>query len=138
MKVQLILWSLLVLMSCGQKQDKHIANADPGEGLPTEFESFYKQFHEDTAFQTAHIVWPLPGRKVLSDTTQSEHFWTREDWKYHTPMSADSDFDRSFEILSDYMINEKFEHRELGIQILRRFANTSDGWNLIYYSAPDN
>ena len=134
---------LLALCVCGcQSPNKHPTNTSPVVGSPADFEVFYERFHSDTAFQTAHIVWPLPGRPSMLDSTvqvnNGTFFWQKKDWKYHVPFEEGGDFERTFEAVSDNMVNETFEHKSLPVVVLRRFAKTSDGWQLIFYAGPGN
>ncbi len=140
------IYSLLILVTISvcacQTTTKHPENSSPIVESPDDFEAFYKRFHSDTAFQAAHIVWPLPGRPSMLDTTVQydggAFFWQREQWQYHVPFEEGGEFNRTFEAVSDVMVNETFEHTSLPVVVLRRFAKTSEGWMLIFYAGPGN
>lgn len=136
-----ILFALL-MAGCQQTNDQQSQNQTPELVLPEDFTEFYEKFHNDTAYQMAHIVWPLPGRPSMLDSTVNyqggAYSYQKEDWIPHKPLSADTKFDREYEIVSDFIINETFSHRDMPITVLRRFAKTSDGWQLIFYAGPGN
>ena len=131
-----ILFSLVI--GCSNSRSKDVLP----EAVPGDFESFYHQFHNDTAFQSSHIIWPLSGRPSMLDSTNinigRDFRWQRSNWVYHKAFDPAGNFTREFEVISDRMINEEFVHKNLPIRVLRRFAKTSDGWMLIYYAGPGN
>jgi hypothetical protein len=138
---QIIFLSLIVTLLFSCKNDKQaLANISPETALPQGFEEFYNKFHSDTAFQKAHILFPLPGRPSSMDTTINyqggEFFWQENNWKYHSFFDPESGFDREFEIISDQMVNEIYEHHALPMTMLRRFVKNGDDWRLIFYAAP--
>ena len=64
--------------------------------------------------------------------------WQRKGWVYHKPFESNSEFEREFEVVSNFIVNETFTHKQMDITVLRRFAKTSDGWRLIFYAGPGN
>ena len=141
-QIYLLVMLLVLAIGACQSNAKHAENKSPITESPEDFEEFYTRFHNDTAFQSAHIIWPLPGRPSMLDSTAQydggAFFWQRENWKYHVPFEEDSDFTRTLEAVSEAMVNESFEHKTLPVVVLRRFAKTSDGWQLIFYAGPGN
>jgi hypothetical protein len=139
-----LLSSLLIItlgLSCGDPKPQMPVNTVPTVELPEDFNAFYDRFHRDSAFQMEHISWPLSGAPSAFDTTFqgkdiSGFTWAQEDWVMHKPFDSRAEFDREYEVLGDNMVNEVCTHQRLGVEMVRRFAKTSDGWKLIYYSAP--
>ncbi|MDX1685735.1 MAG: hypothetical protein R3275_10905 [Saprospiraceae bacterium] len=138
-----LLITVILLGACKNRTDsssENLMNETPGE-LPDDFTTFYKKFHEDTAYQMRHIIWPLPGQPSMLDSLgqfeDDKFYWERSEWIHHKPYSPESQFNRDFEIISDFIVNETFTHQEMPIHVLRRFAKTSDGWQLIFYSGPN-
>lgn len=140
MKIKILTILAVIAWSCNNDQKPHITNTSPAMDIPDDFETFYKRFHEDTSYQMEHIVWPLPGRPSMFDTTSQyeggAYQWERKDWVYHKPFNDNGEFDREFEVVSDFIINETYTHTQMPITVLRRFAKTSDGWRLIFYAGP--
>ena len=101
-------------------------------GLPDDFNEFYVRFHRDTAFQFAHISWPLKGTRAGLEGSE-EASWSREEWTPHTRMPSSMEYDQSFNVLSDDMVIETIRDRGASYAMQRRFARMSDGWYMIYY-----
>lgn len=130
----ILLTSLVILsglLSCTEKQQE----ATIDEALPADFRSFYDKFLADSAFQFEHIVFPLQGVRGIDnfDTTRADIPWQKDTWKLHKPISKISDYQHTFDILSDDLIVETIEERNAPIAMQRRFARMADGWHLIYY-----
>ena len=107
--------------------------------LPKEFVTFFDQFHEDTAFQLAHIVFPLEGLPNSQGETDTmpvmRYFWQRENWKFHRHMTDPSNqFENWFEVLDPRIIEHWVQAKGTNLFMQRRFAKLSDGWYLIYYA----
>ena len=135
MRICYLIIVLLSFSACKNQEGTPVSD----NGLPTDFEEFYKKFHKDTTFQLGHISFPLAGSPAMVDTlvvTDIPFFWEKDQWEYHRAFDPASQFDRSFIVLGPELINERYQHRELPLIMERRFAKTSDGWRLIYYSAP--
>lgn len=120
----------LFALSCTQK-DSSEASTTP-VGLPEGFNEFYVRFHRDTAFQMAHISWPLQGIKAgfEPDTTG---YWTRGEWQPHTIIPSSMEYDQQFNVLTEDLVVETIRDRESQYAMQRRFARMSGGWSLIYY-----
>ena len=114
---------------------------DPGIAamtLPEDFNEFFKRFHDDTAFQMAHITFPLeglPNAKGDSDTiAPARFFWQRADWKIHKPFTdPGGNFQQWFEMKGPRVVEHWILLRGTDMYIYRRFAKLEDGWYLIYY-----
>ena len=127
-----VILTCTLLSSC--RQD--VASEMHRSQLPADFIEFYTLFHHDTAYQMEHIVFPLPGLKMIlneSDSTAGKDYWTKQGWVPHRKMKSSDQFIRSYDILEETMIVETIRERD-GINAMqRRFARMSDGWHLIYY-----
>ena len=102
--------------------------------LPADFIEFYEAFNNDSAYQLAHIVFPLS--TTLTDTAglDSSVTWTAETWKLHQPFVADDFWDHQFEIPVEGVITEVIYARDGPFYLQRRFARSNRKWYLIYYS----
>lgn len=103
--------------------------------LPADFRDFYERFHRDTAYQLAHITFPLEGR-ILTDTASGQAIagrFERSDWVVHQPFDLGADFARELAIIDDGLIFETISARTGNYTIERRFARQAGQWNLIYY-----
>jgi len=105
------------------------------EGLPDDFRKFYLHFHQDSAFQIAHIVFPLPGipGRIDVDSSGVTATWEKETWKMHQRIYNIGDYHHTFDVLSNDLIVETIEERNAPIAMQRRFARMATGWHLIYY-----
>lgn len=134
----LLVWILAAATGC-RKQPSAPVTAVEEEvqaSIPNDFFQFYTRFHADSAFQMAHITFPLEGLPTERDSTVafSDFRWYPEDWVMHHPLNNDDDqFTQEFEIIGDGMIVETIRTKDLPLGMQRRFARLSDGWHLIYY-----
>ena len=132
---------LLAFAACkgGGKQE-----AASGEGLEEwkDFTTFYERFHQDSAYQMAHIIFPLEGLPQSADsaTVASGTFrWTPETWTIQHSFNLQSnDFDHQLRPIGDDVVVEKLIHRSGDLAIVRRFARLGDEWYLIYYAGLNN
>ena len=128
------LFAFTVLLGCRQ-------NTSPGsdaavtapESVPAGFVEFYERFHADTAYQVAHIVWPLAGKATETSDSADTH-WQRETWRHHKRVTAADGFAQDFQQLGEDLVIERIASAKGEYQLLRRFARLSGGWHLIYYS----
>ena len=120
------------IAGCGRSEKPIVTDAS----LPDDFVEFYTLFHHDTAYQYDHISFPLPGLRadgIMSDSTRSESYWTRQQWVPHRRIQSMDDYQQTYNILDESMIIETISEKEGPNAMQRRFALTSDGWQLIYY-----
>jgi hypothetical protein len=103
-----------------------------------DFADFYERFHQDSAYQMAHIAFPLEGLPQNADsaTIAAGTFrWTPENWVIqHGFDLASSDFDHQLIPIGEDFMYEKLIHRAGDLAIVRRFAKLDGEWHLIYYA----
>ncbi len=107
--------------------------------LPDDFVDFFERFHQDSAYQLEHIIFPLeglPGALEKTDTVATQRFfWQREGWAVHNPFTDPSgQFEHWYEVLDDRLIEHWVQLKGTTMVIHRRFAKLDDGWYLIYYA----
>ena len=115
---------------------------DPSKGvsreLPADFVAFYEKFHQDSAYQMAHIIFPLEGypSQVDSATIAEGTFrWYADTWRMHKMAGFTStDFTRTFEEKLPGMMNETVLQNGSPYGMFRRFYKRGDEWFLIFYS----
>lgn len=130
-----------VLIFSGCKNDKtplaQATASDDAVEVPDDFRLFYDRFHEDTSYQSDHIIFPLDGLPANADTlAQGADFkWPKENWRWHRPMDPKlTGYSRQWEVLSPEMIVENIVETTSNIGMMRRFAKMGDEWMLIYYA----
>lgn len=106
--------------------------------LPKDFNDFYLRFHEDSAYQMAHINWPLeglPNAKSPEDTIPPEYFfWQKATWKKHNHFTdPGNNFQQWFEMKGDRIVEHWVLMKGTNMYIVRRFAKLDNGWHLIFY-----
>ncbi|MBL7826070.1 MAG: DUF4348 domain-containing protein [Saprospiraceae bacterium] len=108
--------------------------------LPKDFLNFYNTFHTDSAYQIAHIEWPLKGEKAEKQPDGSAKkvltIWEPETWQMlHMPDLNDPGLKRSYETMSDVLIIEKMQYPMVNYGLERQFFKEENNeWKLIYYS----
>ncbi len=106
--------------------------------LPTDFTDFYEQFLRDSAYQMAHISFPLEGLPSYADsTTVTDHSfrWTQDTWVLHQPFDVDNrEFERTFRVISEQLIEEIIRQKKGQMGTIRRFYKSGATWSLIYFS----
>jgi hypothetical protein len=122
----LSLAAILVLASCGGKQSESAPSELPA--AYADFPEFYERFHTDSAFQMAHIQFPLMGK---SDTGA----WQAKEWLLHRPVDfSRSDFTREIAPIGDDILVERIVHKMGDFRLVRRWARLDEDWFLIYYA----
>ncbi len=127
--------------SCGQpKQPASETTIEESEvdTLPADFVQFFNRFHEDTAYQMAHITFPLAGMpptKGTGDTIMQERFfWQRDTWTKHKHFNdPGGDFDHWYLVLNERIIEHWIQLKGTNMYMKRRFAKLDDDWYLIFY-----
>ncbi len=127
---------VLFLTSC--KNDKKLSEKD-AQGLSEDFVTFYNRFHNDKAYQLAHIQFPLEGLPSgnLSDSVKnvSDFRWTSDKWVMQSlAQFNDSLYIREFEQPMPIMVNEIIIEKKSKYGIMRRFLKRDNEWMLIFYS----
>ena len=108
--------------------------------LPQDFLAFYQKFRSDSAYQMAHIEWPLKGEAAerVDSTTYKKVLktWDPETWEIsHMPDFNDPGLKRSFEAITDVLITEKLQYPMVNFGMERQFFKQENNeWQLIYYS----
>ena len=130
--------ALCFALGCKNKPSELIQSKAPNQ-LPKDFNEFYQQFHTDSAFQMAHIEWPLKGEKgIAADSTQRQILteWAPAQWKLMImPDTSMSTLKRTYETVGDVMVIEKMFYPMVGMGYERQFYKDEDGaWKLIYYA----
>jgi hypothetical protein len=106
--------------------------------LPDDFVTFFRLFHEDSAYQMEHILFPLEGLPPTTgdgDTsTITRYFWQKADWKKHNRFTDPGhNFEQWYEVLNDRFIEHWIQMKGTNLFMKRRFAKLEGGWYLIYY-----
>ena len=137
----MILFTSLLNESCKPKD--YTSTTDVVEDavidtLPADFVAFFNQFHEDSAYQMAHVIFPLEGLPNSTgdgDTTSTtRYFWQRADWKIHNHFTdRGHNFEHWYEVSNDRIIEHWMQMKGTNLYMWRRFAKLDDGWYLIYY-----
>lgn len=128
-----ILFALLLLLTaCGGDNAEQFVGQSAD--VPEDFLQFYQLFHTDTAYQTAHISFPLAGLPNGEPFAQNFR-WTRADWQYHRPFDLEANnMVRQFRRSDETTIEEVIMQPQERSGILRRFVKLGDEWFLIYYA----
>lgn len=124
--------SLLTVFGCTQDQQKSETTSEVSD-----FSTFYVQFHQDSVFQTEHILFPLQGIPSNADSAQlldKTFRWERENWEMHRAIPPNSDFSSKLLPVDEALIIEQILHQSGDYAIERRFAKINDKWWLIYYA----
>ncbi len=130
----------IMLFACKNTPAGQMQKTAEAADLPKDFLAFYQQFHTDTAFQMAHIDWPLKGEKSeMVDSTGEKKVlteWEPQNWTmFQMPDLSDVGLKRSFETLGDALIIERLQYPMVNYGLERQFFKTDDGeWRLIYYA----
>lgn len=136
-----ILFSSIMTTTGCQSREASPASPPPDvpvDTLPVDFVIFYRLFHDDSAYQMDHIIFPLEGMpNSLGDDdtlTTTRYFWQKKDWKKHNRfVDPGGDFDQWFEVFDDRFIEHWVNMKGTNMYMRRRFAKMDDEWFLIYY-----
>ena len=135
-----------LFFACGNTESPAADTAElevsPPETDMAEFNAFYQRFHRDSAYQLAHIRFPLEGIPGGADSlqlSQSDFRFTRADWQLHRPVDYEmSEFRRTFLPISEDFIIEKVMHKRYPMGMTRRWMRTDGEWELIFYAGMNN
>ena len=137
--IALALFTLLLFPACKNQPKEADQVTQTTVQVPQDFLDFYEKFHHDSAYQIAHIVWPLQGD--TDEQIDSTHFqkktteWQPAGWRMQRMDFDRNDyiFDRS--MLGELLVIERIRAKSANYGIERRFAKQGNGeWALIYYS----
>ena len=131
----------ILVESCNSKggtSKTEESTAAPADTLPGDFVVFFNRFHEDTAYQMEHIIFPLEGLPPsdgVNDTlTTTRYFWQKAEWKKHNHFTdPGQNFENWYEVHNDRIIEHWIQMKGTNLHMRRRFAKLEDGWYLIYY-----
>ena len=135
----LLPFALLLLFACrNEPSQSSAADTAVDESLPAGFTEFYQRFHADSAFQMAHIVFPLEGLPPQADSAalaDASFRWQAEEWRMMRPVDWQmSEFRREIVPLNSSLVLERIANPKTGIGMVRRFAIIGGEWHLIYYA----
>lgn len=145
MTMRLILFFSLIsgifLFACksGTSSGPQVKPAD-FSALPSDFLSFYQKFHTDSAYQMAHIQWPLKGDRAEKDSSGVGHkvlaVWEPAQWKMlHLPDMSDPGLKRYYETLGDAFVIERLQYPMVNYGMERQFfKDENNEWQMISYS----
>lgn len=100
-------------------------------GQPEDFENFYAQFFEDSAFQASRIYFPLQGSYLRGS---DEFRWKDDEWRMlrSSKDSLDTASYKSKRKQKSYTVDEKAWSKKEGILWDRRFTLLGNRWVLVY------
>lgn len=113
-------------------------DAEAPAALPDGFRTFYEKFHQDSAYQMAHIRFPLEGipEREEEDTNLKNFYWEKENWTIHKGFNAmEGAFIRDFQPIGKDLVIEKIRHASANFGMQRRWSRDGEDWFLIYYAA---
>lgn len=130
--------SIIALIFLTQCKRRESALKGQTEGLPTDFTTFYDKFHSDSAYQMAHITFPLEGYPSNADSATLANggfYWQKDKWIMHKMEGfSDSLYNRQFDISMPGIINETIRQKNTPYSMYRRFYKRGDDWQLIFYA----
>jgi hypothetical protein len=132
------LFCVLIFSNCKQKTTANNLNNEEKTTLPADFTSFYEKFHSDSAYQMAHISFPLEGMPSgnQADSVDLATFrWTAASWRMHRAEQFDTqEFVRTFNMPIEGAVVETIVKKKTEFGTMRRFLKRGDEWFLIFYA----
>lgn len=133
---------LVFIMACQDNPAEQSSSGDKASSndsiAASDFDQFYERFHNDSAFQLSHILFPLDGLPAEEDSMliDIDHFkWEKKEWVLHKPFNDNLvGFDRALTRYDNNLVVESIRHEDAGFHMERRFAQMDDQWMLIYYA----
>ena len=130
--------ALLMAAACGSSttEGEAVAKTDnDAPTLPAGFGDFYERFHADSAYQMAHVTWPLDGNVVTNAAGERrDERWEASDWRLHRPLELGDSYVRELEASeAAETVTERVKTREGQYILERRFAKLGGAWYLIWY-----
>ena len=135
----LVLLIPVILLGCSSspissKVDRNKIDASPKKAKATaisDFDVFLKKFNSDSAFQLAHVKFPL--KVVFGDDVKidSIHYLHRNDWNYTKFKSTGPNI---FEIkrLSEIRVDMVYALEDTGVHVNYYFDYVNNDWMLTY------
>jgi len=123
------------ILACKSNESNNDEPQNEDVQISKGFDNFYKKFHRDSAFQLAHIRFPLPGKPSFQDSLKAdeEFYWEKDDWLIQQEVDfSTGDFKQELINMDNLVIERVFLPQ--GFYIERRFYNADGNWSLIYYS----
>lgn len=107
-----------------------------------DFVAFYERFHRDSAYQMAHVQFPVEGLPSGADSLtvmRDDFVWTPENWRIHRRIDFDnSDFTQQLIPVTDDLIVERITHKTGQFSMERRFTRWEGEWHLTYFVGLNN
>ena len=128
---------LLLALGLSQCQPPQPVPPPDMQGMPEDFLAFYQRFLSDSAYQMAHIEFPLQGLPMGADSVTQTFYWEKSTWRIHRDWTkADSTvhFERHFESPLPNIVTEVVQQKNTPLGIIRRFYKRDTAWLLIYYA----
>ncbi len=134
--MHLLLCSALGFSFLFNSCDNKAAQATSMEELPADFKDFYKRFHQDSAYQMNHIIFPLQGKpnNAIKGKDYSDFRWHKSDWVLHKNLGSLLDSYRKVYTVDSTYITEQIYHKTGTYMIERRFSKMAGKWYLVYYA----
>ncbi|MEM1327705.1 MAG: hypothetical protein AAGI23_17215 [Bacteroidota bacterium] len=136
-----LLFALLFLSACNTDstttETTTDTEAESVDVVLADFNTFYDQFHEDSTYQKAHILFPIQGIPSNADslTLADRNFrWTEENWVVQNAIAANSGFTSTILPVDSALVIERIMHKTGQYAMERRFAKMNGEWMLIYYA----
>ena len=136
--VSVFIFMALIFTNCNSPVNPPKADLTVSKELPVDFVTFYEKFHQDSAYQMAHIIFPLEGYPAQVDSAtiaEGTFRWYAESWRMHKMAGfTSSDFTRTFEQTLPGIVNETVLQNGTPFGMFRRYYKRGDEWFLIMYS----
>lgn len=136
--VSVFIFMALIFMNCNSPVNPPKGDLTVSKELPADFVTFYEKFHQDSAYQMAHIIFPLEGYPAQVDSAtiaEGTFRWYAESWRMHKMAGfTSSDFTRTFEQTLPGIVNETVLQNGTPFGMFRRYYKRGDEWFLIMYS----
>lgn len=131
------LFFLLALFIGACKNDKSVKTAKTQIEIDKSFAPFYDKFHSDEAYQLEHIVFPLQGLPLQTDSSglaNGNSYLQKEEWVFQNALDENSGFHREYKVINPKLLEELVINEDRTIGVVRRFVKISDEWFLMYYT----
>ena len=136
--VSVFIFMALIFTNCNSPLNPPKGDLRVSKELPADFVTFYEKFHQDSAYQMAHIIFPLEGYPAQVDSAtiaEGTFRWYAESWRMHKMAGfTSSDFTRTFKQTLPGIVNETVLQNGTPFGMFRRYYKRGDEWFLIMYS----